>query len=144
MTVQKGNQAMTTSGDSSGQARREEGFPVGYYYLQRAELSMLLKMGADHIVNTVVERALKDSLVMEWGGPAGNLRNRRQNPGRVAQPDAPVPHRRRVPLIEQDVLLLSGGRRPLRSAAPVLRPDPPADRAFVHQTRTGTRAHPDR
>ena len=64
---------------------------------QRAELSMLLKMGADHIVNTVVERALKDSLVMEWGGPAGNLRNRRQNPGRVAQPDAPVPHRRRVP-----------------------------------------------
>src|SRR5215471_15766077 len=33
MTVQKGNQSMTTSGDSSGQARREEGFPVGYYYL---------------------------------------------------------------------------------------------------------------
>src|SRR5215471_1663476 len=33
MTVQKGNQSMTTSGDSSGQARREEGFPVGYYHL---------------------------------------------------------------------------------------------------------------
>src|SRR5215470_1781823 len=111
---------------------------------QRAELSMLLNMGADYIVNTVVERALKDSLVTEWGGPAENPRNRRQTPAEWLSQMRLYRTGDVSPLIEKDVLLLAGGRRPLRSAAPVLRPDPPADRAFVHQTRTGTRAHPDR
>src|SRR5215471_6644578 len=175
MTVQKGNQSMTTSGDSSGQARREEGFPVGYYYLH-PDVSVNYQMNrfstgeADMMdeIRAVVprihdyndytreflaltqdalgrgERALKDSLVTECGGPAGNPRNRRQNPGRVARPDAPVPHRRRVPADRAGCPAAGGGRRPLRSAAPVLRPDPPADRVFVHQARTGTRAHPDR
>ena len=38
----------------------------------RAEISLLIKTGAAKVANTLLERAMKQSLVVEWGLKAGH------------------------------------------------------------------------
>jgi alpha-beta hydrolase superfamily lysophospholipase len=75
---------------------------------QRAEISSLLKIGADHIINTLFGRAMKESLATEWGVRQGMLVTGTKTPAewlgqaRLYRTDDVSP------LIEQDVLLLAG------------------------------------
>ena len=74
----------------------------------RAELSSLLKLGANHIIDTVVDRAMKESPFAEWAVHNGML---------VFGSDTPSGYLGQLhlyrtddvsPLVEQDVLLLGG------------------------------------
>lgn len=74
----------------------------------RQELSSLLDMHADHIVNRAIEGAMTDSLVMEWGVKQG------MHVTGTSTPSAFLHELRNYrtddvsSLVEQDVLLLAG------------------------------------
>jgi len=76
---------------------------------QREELSASLKTGADHTINTVFKRVMKESLVMDLGRPAGHARDRHQDPAEWLSQMSKYRTDDVFPLIEQDVLLLGGG-----------------------------------
>jgi len=74
----------------------------------RAELSTLLKMGANHIVNAVVGRAMKESLVSEWGAQQGMRVTATASPSEWLNTMRLYRTDDVSPLVEQDVLLLAG------------------------------------
>jgi alpha-beta hydrolase superfamily lysophospholipase len=75
---------------------------------QRDELSALLKIGADHTINTVFKRAMKQSLVTEWGVKQGMLVTGTHTPAEWLHQNRLYRTDDVSPLIEQDVLLLAG------------------------------------
>jgi hypothetical protein len=75
---------------------------------QRAEIQALLKLGADHVINTLFDRAMKASLATEWGVRQGMRVMGAKTPAEWLG----LARRYRTddvsPLIEQDILLLAG------------------------------------
>ena len=69
---------------------------------QREELSALLKTGADHTINTVFKRAMKESLIVDWAVQQGLGADR----------DRRHPHHRRPRWL---------GRESLKAAVPVMK-----------------------
>ena len=74
----------------------------------RAELSLLLNTGASGVVNTLLERAMKQSLVAEWGLRQGMHVTGTQTPYEFLKQARLYRTDDVSPLVEQDVLLMAG------------------------------------
>jgi len=74
----------------------------------RAELSLLLKTGASGVVNTLLERAMKQSLVAEWGIQQGMHVTGTKAPYEFLKQTQLYRTDDVSPLVEQDVLLMAG------------------------------------
>jgi pimeloyl-ACP methyl ester carboxylesterase len=74
----------------------------------RAELSTLLKAGADYIINALFGRAMKESPVIEWGVQQGMRVTGTKTPAEWLGQMSVYRTDDVSPLIEQDVLLLAG------------------------------------
>jgi len=75
---------------------------------QHKELSALLEVDADHVIDGVFRRAMKKSLVVEWGVQQGMLVSGTDSPSAWLHSLAPYRTDDVSPLLEQDVLLLGG------------------------------------
>ena len=75
---------------------------------QRAEISALLKIGADHVINALFGRAMKDSLATEWGVRQGMRVMGAKTPAEWLGLARQYRTDDVSPLIEQDVLVLAG------------------------------------
>jgi pimeloyl-ACP methyl ester carboxylesterase len=74
----------------------------------RTELSLLLKAGASGVVNTLLERAMKQSLVARWGIQQGMHVTGARTPYEFFKQTQFYRTDDVSPLIEQDVLLMAG------------------------------------
>jgi pimeloyl-ACP methyl ester carboxylesterase len=74
----------------------------------RTELSALLETGADHVVDKLVERVMKGSLVIDWGVRQGMHVTGTGTPSGFFREIQRYRTDDISPLIEQDVLLLAG------------------------------------
>jgi len=75
---------------------------------QREELSALLRMGTDRVIDAVFARAMKESLVANWGVQQGMLVTGARTPSQWLRQMSLYRTDDVSPLIEQDVLLLGG------------------------------------
>jgi pimeloyl-ACP methyl ester carboxylesterase len=74
----------------------------------QTELSTLLEVGADHVVDKLVERGMKSSLVLDWGVQQGMHVTGTSTPSGFFREIQRYRTDEVSPLVRQDVLLLAG------------------------------------